>query len=61
MEGPITSMVTASALAARPRCQVIVDEEAAAELEGREYYRWIFAHEPEWEELRDWDALVPRS
>jgi hypothetical protein len=29
-----------------------VDEEAAANLVEKEYYRWIFANEPEWEEYR---------
>ncbi|WP_306599172.1 glucosamine-6-phosphate deaminase [Geothrix sp. 21YS21S-2] len=53
VEGPITSMVTASALQLHPRCQVVVDEEAAAELKGIEYYRWIFENEPEWAEFRD--------
>ena len=52
VEGPITSMVTASALQLHPRCQVVVDEAAAAELQGVEYYRWIFANEPEWAEFR---------
>jgi glucosamine-6-phosphate deaminase len=52
VEGPITSMVTASALQLHPRCTVVVDEEAAASLSGREYYNWIFENEPEWEEYR---------
>lgn len=52
VEGPITSMVTASALQLHPRCTVIVDEEAAADLTERDYYRWIFANEPEWQEYR---------
>lgn len=52
VEGPITSMVTASALQLHPKCQVIVDEPAADQLQGREYYRWIFANEPEWEPFR---------
>jgi len=52
VEGPITAMVTASALQLHPRCQVVVDEEAAAELKGTDYYRWIFANEPEWEDYR---------
>ncbi|BDU74253.1 glucosamine-6-phosphate deaminase [Mesoterricola silvestris] len=52
VEGPITSMVTASALQLHPRCQVVVDEEAAAHLQGIDYYRWIFANEPEWAEFR---------
>ena len=43
---------TASALQLHPHCQVIVDEEAAAELQGKDYYRWIFEHEPEWAEYR---------
>ncbi|MCE9613561.1 MAG: glucosamine-6-phosphate deaminase [Lentisphaerae bacterium] len=52
VEGPITSMVTASALQLHPKCQVIVDEAASCDLQGREYYRWIFDNEPEWEPFR---------
>jgi glucosamine-6-phosphate deaminase len=52
VEGPITSMVTASALQLHPRCTVVVDEPAAANLKEREYYRWIFENEPEWEGYR---------
>jgi glucosamine-6-phosphate deaminase len=52
VEGPITSMVSASALQLHPRCTVVVDEEAAAELKEKDYYRWIFENEPEWEEYR---------
>ncbi|HWI59367.1 MAG TPA: glucosamine-6-phosphate deaminase [Bacillota bacterium] len=52
VEGPITSMVTASALQLHPRCTVVVDEPAAARLKEQEYYRWIFENEPEWEEYR---------
>lgn len=48
VEGPITSMVTASALQLHPKCTVIVDEDAAELLEGKKYYRWIFENEPEW-------------
>jgi len=48
-EGPITSMVTGSALQLHPRCTVVADEAAATNLEGIEYYRWIFANEPEWQ------------
>jgi hypothetical protein len=29
-----------------------VDEEAAANLAEKDYYRWIFTNEPEWEEYR---------
>jgi glucosamine-6-phosphate deaminase len=52
VEGPITSMVTASALQLHPRCTVIVDEAAAANLKEKDYYRWIFDNEPEWQEYR---------
>jgi glucosamine-6-phosphate deaminase len=52
VEGPITSMVSASALQLHPRATVIVDESAASQLKEREYYRWLFANEPEWEEYR---------
>jgi glucosamine-6-phosphate deaminase len=52
VEGPITAMISASALQLHPRCCVIVDEDAATELRGTEYYRWIFQSEPEWEDFR---------
>ena len=52
VEGPITSMVSATALQLHPRCTVVVDEPAARRLQGADYYRWIFANEPEWEEFR---------
>lgn len=53
VEGPITSMVTGSALQLHPRCRVIVDDAAASHLVGQEYYRWIFANEHEWAVYRD--------
>ncbi len=52
VEGPITSMISATALQLHPRSTVIVDEEAAANLVEKDYYRWIFENEPEWEEYR---------
>jgi glucosamine-6-phosphate deaminase len=52
VEGPITAMVTASALQLHPKCQVVVDAEAAAQLQGIEYYHWIFNNEPEWADFR---------
>jgi len=53
VEGPISAMVSASALQLHPNCKVIVDEAAGAELEGREYYDFVFANEPDWAEYRD--------
>jgi glucosamine-6-phosphate deaminase len=52
MEGPITAMVSASALQLHPRCTVITDEAAAGKLQETDYYRWIFDHEPEWQEFQ---------
>jgi glucosamine-6-phosphate deaminase len=52
VEGPITSMISATALQLHPWCTVVVDEPAASELQGGAYYRWVFANEPEWAEFR---------
>lgn len=52
VEGPITSMVTATALQLHARCTVVVDEAAASKLKEVDYYRWIFENEPEWEGYR---------
>lgn len=48
VEGPVTSMISATALQLHPRCTVIVDEAAASRLEQQDYYRWLFENEPEW-------------
>ena len=55
VEGPITAMISATALQLHARCTVVVDEAAATRLQGSEYYRRIFATEPEWEEFRNMD------
>ena len=52
VEGPITAMISASAIQLHRNCKVIVDEDAARELKERDYYDWIFQNEPEWEEFR---------
>ena len=52
VEGPITAMISATALQLHPRCTVVVDEAAATKLTDAEYYRWIFENEPEWREYR---------
>jgi glucosamine-6-phosphate deaminase len=52
VEGPITSMISATALQLHGRCTVVVDEEAGSHLREKEYYRWIFENEPEWEAYR---------
>jgi len=48
VEGPVTGMISASALQLHAHCTVIVDAAAAARLTEQDYYRWIFENEPEW-------------
>lgn len=52
VEGPITSMISASAIQLHPSCVVVADEDASAGLREKDYYRWIFETEPEWQEFR---------
>ena len=51
-EGSVTAMISATALQLHPNCKVIVDEAAASQLQGQDYYRWIFENEPEWQEYQ---------
>jgi glucosamine-6-phosphate deaminase len=46
VEGPVTSMITASALQMHPSTKMFLDEPAAAKLKMREYYDWIQYHKP---------------
>ncbi len=46
VEGPITSMITASAIQLHRDATVIVDDEAASELQMRDYYEFIYAAKP---------------
>jgi glucosamine-6-phosphate deaminase len=46
IEGPVTSMITASALQLHPITRVFLDEEAASELSMRDYYDWIQEQKP---------------
>ncbi|MFK7997655.1 MAG: glucosamine-6-phosphate deaminase [Granulosicoccus sp.] len=52
VEGPVTSMVSASAIQLHPNCKVIVDKDAGDLLQGREYYQFVFQNEPEWAPYR---------
>ena len=52
VEGPITSMISATALQLHPHCIVLVDEAAASRLQHTDYYRWIFENERQWDDLR---------
>jgi glucosamine-6-phosphate deaminase len=51
VEGPITAMISASAIQLHPNCKIIVDQDAAGKLQERDYYDWIFENEPEWQEF----------
>ena len=46
VEGPVTSMITASALQHHPRTKVHIDLEAASKLQMSDYYRWIQENKP---------------
>jgi len=47
VEGPVTSMITASALQMHPDATVYVDEPAASMLKMREYYDWVKEKKPD--------------
>lgn len=46
IEGPVTSMITASALQLHPDVTAYVDQEAAGELKMRQYYDWVQKMKP---------------
>jgi len=46
VEGPVTSMITASALQLHPSAYVYLDQDAASKLEMKDYYDWIQAKKP---------------
>ncbi len=46
IEGPVSHMVTASALQMHPTAKVFLDEAAAGQLQMREYYDWVQAKKP---------------
>ena len=51
IEGPLTSMVPASALQLHPHATVIIDAAAAALLRNERYYREAFFHKPDWQHI----------
>ena len=46
IEGPITSMITASALQLHPSVRVFLDRAAASELQMQDYWEWVEEHRP---------------
>ena len=47
VEGPVTSMITASALQMHPSATVFLDEDAASQLKMRDYYDWVMKKKPD--------------
>ena len=52
VEGPITCMISASALQMHENCTIVTDEAAASRLQCKDYYKWVFENEPDWQDFR---------
>jgi glucosamine-6-phosphate deaminase len=51
VEGPITSMNPASSLQQHSKVTVCLDEEAAADLKLKDYFRWVYNNKPCWQKF----------
>ena len=51
IEGPLTSYVPASVLQMHANTKVFLDEEAATELKRSDYYKWVYANKPDWQQF----------
>jgi glucosamine-6-phosphate deaminase len=49
VEGPISAMNPASILQMHPVAKALLDEPAASRLALGDYYRWVYAHKPDWQ------------
>ena len=49
VEGPVTASLPASVLQLHPRAVIILDREAAADLERADYYDWTDSQKPDWQ------------
>ena len=52
VEGPVTSMISATALQLHANCTMVCDAGAAALLTLRDYYEWIVENDPQWADFR---------
>ena len=50
IEGPVAAMVPASILQHHPSAKVFIDEAAGGKLKLADYYRWVYAGKPEWQQ-----------
>ncbi|MBR2426636.1 MAG: glucosamine-6-phosphate deaminase [Lentisphaeria bacterium] len=48
IEGPVTSMISATAMQMHEDVVCILDKDAASKLEGLKEYEWSFKHNPRW-------------
>lgn len=53
VEGPLTSMVSASSLQMHPHCTVVLDVAAAGQLKGMKHYQRLFENDPKWKAFRE--------
>lgn len=51
VEGSITANNPASVLQMHPVTKVCLDEPAATQLKRADYYRWVYANKPEWQQF----------
>jgi len=51
VEGPVTASCPASALQFHPQAKIIIDEEAGSLLKRKDYYKWVWEHKSEVENL----------
>jgi glucosamine-6-phosphate deaminase len=51
VEGPVSAMNPASILQMHPVTKVCLDESAASFLQKSDYYRWVYANKPTWQEI----------
>jgi glucosamine-6-phosphate deaminase len=49
IEGPVTAMCPGSVLQMHPHATVVLDEDAAAELTGSDYYKYVADNLPTWQ------------
>jgi glucosamine-6-phosphate deaminase len=52
VEGPVTSLLPASALQLHPKATVVLDEGAASGLKMADYYHWVYDNRPSWQSLQ---------
>lgn len=51
VEGAVMADVPASILQMHPKCTLVIDEEATAQLKRADYYRWVYENKPAWQRV----------